>query len=160
MKENTNENFIKNCFCDSSEQDFSEWKIHGYWPAKLNGIGCATFDTLPVEQLKYIQHDLLEKWPNLRNAEKSGKRCFHSGAELFWAKNWCEHGSVTKKFKNPADYFTEAIDVANKWDLKTILKRGQIIPHVANTYTFTQIEDAIQAGGRYQKDKFFSIHCS
>ena len=126
----------------------------------MNGIGCATFDTLPVEQLKYIQHDLLDKWPNLRNAEKSGKRCFHSGAELFWAKNWCEHGSVTKKFKNPADYFSEAIDVANKWDLKTILKRGQITPHVANTYTFTQIEDAIQAGGRYQKDKFFSIHCS
>ena len=97
---------------------------------------------------------------NLRNAEKSGKRYFHNGGELFWAQNWCEHGSVTKKFKNPADYFTEAVDVANKWDLKTILKRGQIIPHVANTYTFTQIEDAIQAGGRYQKDKFFSIHCS
>ena len=92
----------------------------------MNGIGCATFDTLPVEQLKYIQHDLLDKWPNLRNAEKSGKRCFHNGAELFWAQNWCEHGSVTKKFKNPADYFTEAVDVANKWDLKTILKWARL----------------------------------
>ena len=83
----------------------SDWKIRSYWPVDKQGSGCATFDDLPLSDLKLVQYNMLKQWPNLRNKDKPGKRCFASGEERYWARNWCQHGSIKGRFGTSAEYF-------------------------------------------------------
>lgn len=52
---------------------------------------------------------------------------------------------------------------AAQWNIGTILASRQIIPHVQNTYTKSQIRSAMETYGMQvgaESNDFFSVHCS
>ena len=57
---------------------------------------------------------MLKQWPNIRNEDKPGKRCFASGEEAFWARNWCQHGAVKERFQSSVEYFRKSSKLISK----------------------------------------------
>ena len=53
-----NNNKDESCACnlgDPLQRGFSEWKIHGFWPAAVTGSGCGSYETLPDSTLHGYQ---------------------------------------------------------------------------------------------------------
>jgi len=118
----------------------SIWTIHGVWPTKEGSEGpnfCKSvkFD---VTSLTPILPDLNKYWYEI-DATKD--------AHNFWKHEWTKHGSCAMEldiFDTELKYFSEALTLRSKLDLKSILQSRGITPNGAQGYFLNDIKKAFQ----------------
>jgi len=122
------------------EGEPSIWTIHGVWPTKEGSEGpnfCKSvkFD---VTALTPILEDLNRFW-----YEIDGTKDAHN----FWKHEWTKHGSCAMEleiFDTELKYFSEALALRKKLDLKSILQSGGITPNGPQGYFLKDIQKAFQ----------------
>lgn len=112
------------------------WTIHGLWPSKNHGFGPSDCGgQLHVNDVANI-NGLDEMWPDLKNKQNFD----------FWKVQWKKHGSCAKNIFNHANtYFTKAVELAGRYDIKRILENNQMYPNSQNRFQIWKIRDAIYA---------------
>lgn len=113
------------------------WTIHGLWPSNYKGANprhCSSvFNASQIPQNAI--EDLNQKWPNLN---------LSSTNEQFWSTQWKVHGSCAESVpgvQNISQYFTKAVELANTYNIKEILRTSHVTD--GNNYTISSIQDAL-----------------
>ncbi|XP_051174778.1 ribonuclease Oy-like [Leptopilina boulardi] len=117
----------------------NEWTIHGIWPSQFNKIlpaYCNKTINFDLSVLANIQNELKLKWTDIQSAMRPG---------TFWKHEWDRHGTcavILEKMNTQEKYFQMGLNLFNKYDMKNILAKVNIVP--GNSYPLNMILDGIK----------------
>lgn len=118
------------------------WTIHGLWPSKYDGFGPLNCNGELLETDVEGINNLKEMWPDLVNEKNFD----------FWKTQWKRHGSCAANMFKANDYFSRAVDLAGRFNIRTILENNQL--NLGNRYEIWKIRDALFAvTGHHSKVK-------
>lgn len=112
------------------------WTVHGIWPTKLGTKGpnfCnKTWNFDPLALLP-LEQQLNIYWLNIE------KNTPHFS---LWEHEWEKHGTcaaLLPAFDNEAKFFQQGLDWIGKYDMKTVLAKGGIVPNKSQGYSAEDI---------------------
>jgi len=115
------------------------WVLHGLWPSTSQGgqqpFYCKPwkFDESKIEDLLT---DLERFWPNL---------FADTTLTSFWKHEYEKHGTCASSvagFESEHEFFQQAMQLRNKYDMMAVLTNSNIVPSV-DPYQFSDISDAV-----------------
>jgi ribonuclease T2 len=130
--------------CIKPENEAS-WTIHGIWPSVGNGHNmgpafCNNSWHFDMKQLQDIMPLLHRYWPNLYMGTPKAN---------LWSHEWIKHGTCAASLPLLGDqlkYFTAGLNLAQEYNLYSILSASNIIPSDSVHYQIKDIEQAIVKG--------------
>ncbi|CBX98457.1 hypothetical protein LEMA_P098660.1 [Plenodomus lingam JN3] len=131
------------------------WTLHGLWPDRCDGTYEANCD--PTRIYKNITSILSTSAasPTLLSYMSTYWKDYKGDDESFWQHEWSKHGTCISTLEphcypnhtpteEVVDYFQTAVDLFHALPSYTWLADAGITPSTTQTYTFSQIQAAIQ----------------
>lgn len=101
------------------------WTVHGIWPTRLGSEGpnfCNNTWHFNPDLISPLEQQLEIYWINIEQ---------NTPLESFWKHEWIKHGTCAASLaalNNEAKYFKMGLDLVGKYDMQTVLSKGNIIP--------------------------------
>lgn len=116
--------------------------MHGIWPTKFNTIGpnfCNNSLHFDPNLLSPIEQQLNIYWLNIE------KNTPHYS---FWKHEWMKHGTCAAalpSLDNEAKYFQQGLDWVSKYEMKSVLAKGGVLPNTSQGYKAEDIYQAVKS---------------
>ncbi|CAH8298741.1 unnamed protein product [Schistosoma turkestanicum] len=133
----------------------TSFTIHGLWPEIYPDIipNCTAEEKFNLTLLNPLRPELNHKWPHLNNL---------SATEIFWEREFEKHGQCAVQdplIRSVFGYFKTALELYNRTDLFSTLRRYNIVPSnqtIYNSYKNYSLEEV-----RFCMNRSFAyINCS
>lgn len=118
------------------------WTIHGIWPTKLRTEGpnfCNKTWHFDPNQLFPFEQQLMIYWLNIEK---------NTPLYSLWKHEWIKHGTCAASIPdldNEAKYFKCGLDWIGKYDMKSVLAKGGVVPNQSQGYKAEDIFYAVKS---------------
>jgi len=117
------------------------WQLHGLWPTNFDGTypsDCNNNYPFNANNISSIRSQLETVWYDIK---------FNTNGTDFWSHEWDKHGTcMLNVLTGELQFFLDAIDFHNRYNLLTFLANKGITPSDTTTYSMASITAAIQSG--------------